>query len=58
MPIEIREIVIRATVNQGDAATSSPGSGNAAAPPGPSGPDVLQECLDQITQIMQDKKER
>jgi hypothetical protein len=57
MPVEIREIVIRATVSQNDAA-AAPGGGNLAGGGDPSGPDVLQECLDQVIQVFEDKKER
>lgn len=55
MPIEIREIVIRATVNQGDTSAPQPraaGAGNTASQ------DVLQECIEQVVQVLQDKNER
>jgi hypothetical protein len=55
MPIEIREIVIRATVNQGDASAPQPG---AAAAGSAASQDVLQECIEQIVQVIQDKNER
>jgi len=58
MPIEIREIVIRATVSQNDAAAAPGSGGNLAGGGDPSGPDVLQECLDQVIQVFEDKKER
>jgi hypothetical protein len=54
MPIEIREIVIRATVNQGDASVAP----NATPPASSSPPDVLQECIDQVVQVLKDKNER
>lgn len=54
MPIEIREIVIRATVNQADSSVA-PGAAPAA---GSSPPDVLQECIDQVVQVIKDKNER
>jgi hypothetical protein len=57
MPVEIREIVIRATVSQNEGA-AAPGGGNLAEGGDPSGPDVLQECLDQVIQVFEDKKER
>jgi hypothetical protein len=58
MPVEIRELIIKATVNQGEAP-----AGNGTANPGPaalSAPEneLLQESIDQILQIMQDKKGR
>lgn len=57
MPIEIREIVIKATVNQGDAsggaAQASPAASN-----GSGGQDAVQESVEQVFQIIEDKKER
>jgi len=55
MPVEIREIVIKATVNQGNA---SEGAVPVSASDSSSGPDVLQECVEQVFQIVEDKKER
>lgn len=59
MPIEIRELVIKAVVQQ------DRGSGAAAAPSGPSGdngtrPDeeLLNKCLDKITEILKERYER
>lgn len=57
MPVEIREIVIKATVNQ-----NGPQGGGAAAAAGAgsdsSTGDALQECIEQVMQVLQDKKER
>jgi hypothetical protein len=58
MPIEIRELVIKAVVSQGDASASSAASAPAAASEGPGGQDSLQESIEQIIQILDDKKER
>lgn len=55
MPVEIREIVIRATVNQ---ANASEGAVPASPAGESSGTDVLQECVEQVFQIIEDKKER
>lgn len=59
MPIEIREIVIRATVNEqgGMGGGASPAS-TAAATPAAAGGDVIQECVEQVMQIIQDKEAR
>jgi hypothetical protein len=59
MPIEIREIVIRATVNEQGGAGSgvSPGSAPAASTAAGGG-DVIQECVEQVMQIIQDKEAR
>lgn len=58
MPIEIRELVIKAVVQQ------DRGSGS-AAPPASSGdngtkPDeeMLNKCLDKITEILKERHER
>ena len=58
MPIEIKEIIIRATI--GDAGQASASSASTATPSGgnQAGPDALQECIEQVFQIMDDKNER
>ncbi len=58
MPIEIRELIIRATVS--DAAAAGSGGGDGASTPtgNPSGPEIIQECIEQVFKIMDDKKER
>jgi len=58
MPIEIRELVIKAVVSQGDASASSAAAVPAAASEGSAGQDSLQESIEQIVQILDDKKER
>lgn len=63
MPIEIRELVIRATVDPGEVAGScgaAPGQA-AGAPGGPGGEpqqDLLQACVREVLRILEDKKER
>ena len=57
MPIEIRELVIKATVDQSQgAATSAPGKGSQsnAAP----GEDVIKECVEKVLAILKEKNER
>jgi hypothetical protein len=54
MPVEIKEIVIRATVSdpkEGQGAAAQGNSGSAAAA-------TIQESIEQVFQIIQDKKER
>ena len=58
MPIEIKEIIIRATIGDAGAGSASPGVPGAAAGGGAPGPEVLQECIEQVFQILEDKKER
>lgn len=57
MPIEIREIIIKATVNESDqgtggAATAAPAGGNASAG------NSLQDAIEQVLQVLDDKKQR
>jgi hypothetical protein len=64
MPVEIRELVIRATVDPGDAA------GGCAPAPARGGPeqadasgarspdDLLQACIREVLRILEEKKER
>ncbi len=54
MPIEIREIIIRAVVNQQGGGGASTG----ASPNSTSSPDVIQETVEQVMQIIKDKNER
>ena len=60
MPIEIKELHIRVTVNTGtgkagDAAKSTPAPG---AGGGSSKETILAECVEQVLQVVQNKKER
>ncbi len=58
MPIEIREIVIKATIgnpNQGGENTADSGSDNAGLP---SKDEMVSEAVNQMLQILRDKKER
>lgn len=59
MPIEIRELVIKATVDQ------SPGSGTGAGAPGKGsqsnsspGEDLIKECVEKVLAILKEKNER
>ncbi len=64
MPIEIRELVIRATVNP-----SGPGAGACGAPssagaqsrsedPTGSQDDLVQTCVQEVLRILEEKRER
>jgi hypothetical protein len=61
MPLEIRELNIK--VNLGEGAS---GAGNAAQPPpapgagkpGEAQEQMLRDCLDQVTQLLRNRKER
>jgi hypothetical protein len=58
MPIEIKEIIIRATVGDGGTGNASGGNAGSQAEGTTAGPDPLQECIEQVFQIMEDKNER
>jgi len=54
--IEIRELIIRATITNNTAGATT--DSQAAAGGNPATPELLQECIEQVFQIMDDKKER
>src|SRR5690606_33644845 len=56
--IEITELIICATVSDAAAAVSSVGDGTATPAGTPSGPDIIQECIEQVFKILDDKKQR
>jgi hypothetical protein len=62
MPIEIRELVIRATVGagaSGSCGTHSAGSGESPSRTQPqSGDDIVQTCVREVLRILEDKRER
>jgi hypothetical protein len=55
MPIEIREIIIRAVVGQNEGGTAPSGGGQA---PSSGGTDPVQEAVEQTLQVIDDKKQR
>ena len=58
MPIEIKEIIIRATIGDGGSSNPSQGAAPGAEGTASGGPELLQECIEQVFQIIEDKKER
>lgn len=65
MPIEIRELVIRATVDPGEAGGCGPGTRPAKAgqgqqprPESRSSDDLVQTCIREVLRILEEKKER
>lgn len=59
MPIEIRELVIKATVDQ----SQGSGAGASAAGKGSSsnsspGEDLIKECVEKVLAILKEKNER
>jgi hypothetical protein len=65
MPIEIRELVIRATVDPGEAGAGGCGpSSSKASAKSPSSPqagaedDVVQTCVREVLRILEDRQER
>ncbi len=62
MPIEIRELVIRARIDPGGTAGADP-SGEASVEPEPAGQDercqeVVQTCVREVLRILEDRRER
>lgn len=59
MPIEIRELVIKATVDQSQGAgggTGAPGKGSSSN--SSPGEDLIKECVEKVLAILKDKNER
>lgn len=56
MPIEIRELVIKATVTQDgqQGSTSGGGSNNAVAPQ----EEIINTCVEKVLEIIKDRYER
>lgn len=52
MPIEIRELIIKATVSD----DTAPGTGD--APDASAGEDVIAACVEQVMEIIAQKEER
>ncbi len=50
MPIEIKEMHIKINVSEGDKAASSEATPNAGS--------MVQDCMDQMTKLLNDKDER
>lgn len=59
MPIEIRELVIKAVVQQdrGSGASGAPGPGSGDNDSKPD-EELLNKCLDKITEILKERHER
>jgi hypothetical protein len=54
MPVEVRELVIRATVSQ-DAGATANASANGG---GGDNKELIAECVEQVLRLLQDKSER
>ena len=57
MPIEIRELVIKATVNQ-DGPASSQGNSSATGHQETPNEEMINTCVEKILQILKEKNER
>lgn len=57
MPVEIRELVIKATVDQSQGAGASAPVKESQSNSSP-GEDLIKECVDQVLAILKEKNER
>jgi hypothetical protein len=57
MPVEIRELVIKATIEQNGAAASGAAGTNAGSNSSP-GEDMIKTCVDKVLEILKEKNER
>ncbi|QTE46205.1 MULTISPECIES: DUF5908 family protein [Mucilaginibacter] len=58
MPIEIRELNIRVSVNQSPAEQDSKPSGGGGGSGGGDKDEIIAECVEQILEILKNKNER
>ena len=58
MPIEIRELHIRVSVNQPESGTASAPAANAAEAGKEDKEGVIRQCIEQVIDLMNAKKER
>jgi hypothetical protein len=56
MPIEIRELVIKATVAQEGEGTT--GAGRDSSPENSTKEEIINECVEAVLQILKEKHER
>lgn len=56
MPLEIRELHIKAKVVEGSQTNASSSSSSSAS--GPDRDAIVKECIDKVLQILRDKLER
>jgi hypothetical protein len=54
MPVEIRELVIKATIGQEGQESSGTNSGGAASP----GEEMIKACVEKVLEILKEKNER
>lgn len=59
MPIEIRELVIKATVDQAQGSgTGGNAAGKGSSSSSGAGEDVIRECVDKVLAILREHNER
>ncbi len=57
MPIEIRELIIKAAVVQ-DGNAPQTGAGNSSAPNESPGEELIKICVDKVLEILKERNER
>lgn len=60
MPIQIRELVIRATISEGEKSenTMAPATGSDTAKKGKGDEKVVRQCVDEVLEILRVQNER
>lgn len=56
MPLEVRELVIKATIVSDAAAAAGQGGGSSGA--GGSSAELVQQCVEKVLEILKEKNER
>jgi hypothetical protein len=58
MPVEIRELQINVTVNQQNASSAAPSQGGAPSGGAEERKKLINQCVEQVLDIINNKKER
>lgn len=58
MPLEIRELIIRAKISESESEQSADAPENKGSSPMEDNEDIISECVQQVLEILNNKKER
>jgi hypothetical protein len=59
MPVQIRELVVKVTVSEGANTPAQAGAGSSQSPSSaPANSDLLQQCVEEVLEVLKRKKER
>jgi hypothetical protein len=58
MPVEIRELVIKATVDSGGGSAAAGASGSGGGTNASPGDELIKTCVEKVLEILKEKNER